>query len=86
MRFIDGEAHFIYAYLDSAGGVLYVGRTRALGRRDDSHRSKAAWYPMAAGRRILWQTTDYRSAKAAEALAIRELAPRFNIQHNRSAA
>lgn len=85
-RYRKGDTYFIYAYLDSAGTVIYVGRSAALRRRNSHHYHGSEWYSQVAEMRILFETTNRGEAKAAEARAIRELTPTYNIQHNPRAA
>lgn len=80
------DTFYIYAYLDADRNLLYVGKTRAMQGRNAAHHRSSAWYPLASEVRILWTTSDRREALLAEAKAIRELSPAFNIYHNRGAA
>lgn len=86
VRYREADAVHIYAYLDQARRVLYVGKTGDIPTRNAAHHEKSPWYPLAVEFRVLWKSYDSTEARAAEIKAIRELRPLFNVQHNRRAA
>ena len=69
----------VYIARERAGQVLYVGMTERLAARLGAHERLSAWYSTAAS--ITWHAYESRAAAArAEADAIAELHPRFNLQ------
>lgn len=85
-RYHVPDAFHVYAYLDASRRVLYVGQSHSLRTRNGSHHLHSEWYPLAAEFRVLWTAKTREEARACETKAIRELAPLFNVAHNRRAA
>lgn len=85
-RRFDGRDIFIYAYVSPSDVVVYVGRTWHPSTRHGAHRANAAWWTPDLTFAVVDVVTGWENAKAAEAKAIRELAPVANIAHNRRAA
>ncbi len=74
-------AHFrlpvVYALLDEAGAVLYVGSSNRLASRLATHRrQRENWADV---RYVTWIRTTYGSRFVAEMTAIRSLAPPWNV-------
>ncbi|WP_205327017.1 GIY-YIG nuclease family protein [Glycomyces sp. YM15] len=73
----EGRLHTVYRCFDAAGDLLYVGMTKDLQQRMKAHQARSRW----------WDEFDHcaeaqfigrRAAAIAEALAIRDEAPKFN--------
>ena len=73
----------LYRFFDADGGLLYVGIAVRFWTRFSEHRRRSGFFPEAAT--VTMQRGFASSAEllAAEAAAIREEKPRFNVVHNR---
>lgn len=70
----------VYRAYDAAGRLLYVGTTRNLGSRLQTHNTQSWWFGLVD--RITTEVYgDTTSAKAAEASAIRAEGPVANVQY-----
>lgn len=80
------EAHFLYRCYDADGRLLYIGCTKNVTRRMSLHRrdprSKGSrWLRVSMARyEAEGPFIDYATARAAEALAIGDEQPLFNLQ------
>lgn len=72
----------VYAYYDPEGTCLYVGQTTGPTARHQHHRSKSPWIAQAGDMQAVGLYLKRGDALAAEAKAIRELTPMFNVRHN----
>ena len=68
----------LYRFYDAQEGLLYVGVSRDHWRRRKQHSVSQPWYPLVRHQAITWYDSE-DAAYAAEAIAIREEAPRFNV-------
>lgn len=75
--------HWVYRHYNDAGELLYVGCTMHLKQRRTQHALAAHWYP-ASTRCVLTGPLNRTAAYELEARLIRDLGPRFNVQHSGS--
>lgn len=76
------DMHAVYRMFDAAGGLLYIGRTARPGRVDE-HAEKR-WFPLVSVITLEWHPT-LADAVLAEARAIAEERPRYNIAGTQAA-
>lgn len=69
----------VYRLFASDGQLLYVGATSHFHRRMKEHRQKSVWWRWAA-RSTVTRYPSMAEALAAEAAAIRDEAPTFNLR------
>lgn len=72
-------AHWVYRCLDATGRALYVGCTKNLRARLDTHRRTAAWAP-AVARVHATVHPDRPTALSVETAEIQRLDPRWNTK------
>lgn len=85
-RFANSEV-FIYAYLEPGSDeVVYVGRSYDLRTRHGAHRQKSPWWRADLEVAVVDVAHSWEQAVRMEAVAIRQLRPARNIQHNRQGA
>lgn len=72
----------VYAYFDTEGGCLYIGVTGDFQSRHRAHRRRSPWFGRAASWRILSHHSLRADALVAEASAIREYGPAYNVYHS----
>jgi predicted GIY-YIG superfamily endonuclease len=85
-RRFDDTGIYIYAYVDSADRVVYVGRTWDPPTRHAAHRKRSRWWSPSLTFAVIDIVLGWPTAVEVEAQAIRELRPLVNIQHNRRVA
>lgn len=81
----EHTAIYIYAYVDSADRVVYIGRTWDPPTRHGAHRQRSHWWSPDLTFAVIDTVSGWPAAVEAEAQAIRECQPLVNIQHNRKA-
>lgn len=77
----QGRPVHLYAYLDEDGSYLYIGQSYNLYARRHHHMARSPWW---SGQEpvILASYDTRREALDAEAAAIRQHRPKFNVMHN----
>lgn len=75
------DPHVLYRFYDEDGQLLYVGITRQLGVRWDTHARESAWVRQAT-RATLEHFDSKTEALVAETAAIVEERPQWNRLHN----
>lgn len=73
------SAHYVYRCYDESGRLVYVGATRSVFARMESHRAKSWWAPTVA--RVTAKVYPSKvAALAAERAVIAEELPRWNTR------
>lgn len=75
------ERGAVYRYFDDNERLLYVGVSKVPDARDRTHRRSSPWFQFVARRDVTWYSTQ-KEAEIAEARAIADEAPLFNVAGN----
>lgn len=75
---LDDQPTALYRFFDADGALLYVGITADLGKRWAKHQSEKPWWPHVTKKTVRWYG-ERPSALAAEAEAIKDELPRYNV-------
>lgn len=78
----DREAHYVYRIYDADGVLLYIGCTYDLWVRINQHYDGSP-FNLQMAYWTGWRYPDRRTALAAEAAAIGDEAPEWNVLHQR---